>query len=107
MICYKQNEKKEFILITRDKQLNIGKTVCFAYSYFQDLNGNNYAVMLKHGEKQIIKKWLINASNQYRSHGLKKEASELFMLDTLTDLDEINKCVQNSGYIAKHHISNN
>ena len=55
----------------------------------------------KHGEPENVKTWHANAVKRYMDAGFDDMASDLIVIEGRFPLDELNKCISTSGYVAR------
>lgn len=102
---YYKIEGSEYVLYNDENViLRSDYGVALVYTYNEEIS-----VLHKHGMKKHAQKWYNNAVNKYKNSGFEKEASELIMVFGRFPVDEVNKCINNSGYTKKFHekIMNN
>lgn len=62
----------------------------------------NMCTLLKHGKKELVEKKYNAYISSLKAGGLDDMIKDVMMIDvSKLELDEINKCITNSGYISK------
>lgn len=92
-----------------------GEEVAISYVYWEDPDGSVRGFINKHGSKENVKLYHDNAVEKYRAlseEGLLFKDTALEMLNQIYfisgkfELEELNKCLAISDYIARWHKNN-
>jgi hypothetical protein len=89
--CIKENGKFSYGI----------KKPAICFSYHPEL-GPIRATLLKFGEAERVKSYFEMTYKRYLNAGLELEAEELVYMefDNCFDVNELNKCIENTGYVA-------
>lgn len=58
-------------------------------------------VLMKHGSKEMVSTWLVDAQAKFRNGGHPELAEQLIMVTGRFPVDELNKCISISGYVGR------
>lgn len=89
-------DEGEFILSNNGIELSRSKNISIVFTANQDM-----WTLLKHGKTELVEKWYDSIKKQYRELGVDDFANELILLTGKFPVDELNKCIQITGYVKK------
>lgn len=86
---------KEYAFLEDDEVLFTAPEVAIAFD-------REDWVLLKHGSPERVEQWLLDARRAYRSAGYPEMAESLGMVSSSQwDVEELNRCIDNSGYLRR------
>lgn len=98
MFLYKKDGTGYFLYNTKIGNI-ISRMDKIAIAFSKDSEG--LLILHKHGNLANVEKWLNQTRNKYKLTGFKNIAGELGMVVGKFPIDEINHCLQTSGYLKR------
>lgn len=85
-----------YYLMDGETILNMCDEVAIGYSYNQD---EGYTVLHKHGSPEMVMQWMDKTRGVYLKNEMLDMANELQMVCGKFPVEELNKIIENTGYL--------